>query len=143
MRDGQELITQVQNKIGLDAYHIYPDSRHFIPEAVLWGIASGCVIEFVKGFVDFKLIGESAKRTLLELSTRFRRKDSFEDFIKQHDITVSILHIIAVLPPTISNQDYDNGLRTLEAALIEFGLQPIPAKSRAAEIAKLIANRPV
>jgi hypothetical protein len=143
MRDGQELVTQVQNKIGLDAYHIYPDSRRFIPEAVLWGIASACVIEFIKGFVDFKLVGESAKRTLLELSSRFRRKDSFEDFVQQHDIKDITLHIIAVLPPTISDRAYDDGLRELETALIQFGLRPVPAKARATEIAKLIANRPM
>lgn len=47
MLTADELIARVQDQIGIDAYVIYPDSHRLIPDTVLWGFASACVLEFV------------------------------------------------------------------------------------------------
>ena len=64
------VIEEVEQELGIDAYHIYPGSRRMIPDAVAWGVAAACIIEFIKGMVDFKRLGEGTRFQLDELVRR-------------------------------------------------------------------------
>ena len=136
-----ELIAEVGDEIGIEAYRIYPNSRRLIPEPVLWGIASACVIEFVKGLVDFKGLGEATKSRLLELSRRFRERDSLESFVEHNDLTEPIRLALSALPKKITDEDYEKGRGELEAALRLFGLPSASAQAHAAAIAEHIRKR--
>jgi hypothetical protein len=67
MDGNHDLISQVRDEIGLDAYYLYPDTRRAIPDPVIWGFASACVLKFVEGLgIDFKVFGEQTKILLLD-----------------------------------------------------------------------------
>jgi len=138
MMDAQGIVDQVQSEIGLDAYHIYPDSRRFIPEVVLWGIASACVIEFVKGFVDFKKLGEDARSKLNELLRRWKQKDDFEKFVESEYLEVIVYRAIETIPPRLSDAKIDAAREELVLALVEFGLSHDAARRQAGKISEVV-----
>ena len=86
MRDANEIIASVRDVVGFDAYHMYPDTKRAIPDPVLWGFASACLLEFVKGFVDFKKLGETVRAKLESLLTHWREKRSFEDYVQSEGL---------------------------------------------------------
>jgi len=136
--DASEIIDQVQTEMGLDAYHIYPDSRRFIPETVLWGIAAACVIEFIKGIIDFKSLGEQARGKLDELVTRWKKKEDFERFVTDKELKSIVAKAIDKLPAKMTDADEAQARDRLAKALLEFGLPADAANSKAASISVLL-----
>lgn len=140
MRDGLSTLEQARDAIGLDAYRLYPDSRRLIPEAVALSVAAACISEFIKGFVDFKSLGERANQVLTELIRRWRTKDRFEEFVTEHDPTAVVTLAIQHLPLALPAPEAAEAQRRLQEGLEEFGLSASKAADRAAEIAKIIAK---
>jgi hypothetical protein len=138
--DAADMIASVCDEIGLDAYHIYPSSKRSIPDAVLWGFASACLLEFVKGFVDFKSLGEAVRSKLDGLLQHWRDKEDFEDYLKSEGIERAVLVAVEAIPKTISTSQRMLALKNLEDALVEIGLSREAAGKHAARIDEIVAT---
>jgi hypothetical protein len=134
------MIDSVQNEIGLDAYHIYPTSRRSIPDAVLWGFASACLLEFIKGFVDFKSLGESIRSRLEGLLQHWRDKRDFEEYVRSEGLDKAVYAAVDAIPRTITPTQRSAAIKRLEDALVEVGLQREMAFEHAARIAEVVAS---
>ena len=116
----EELIADVKDQIGLDAYHIYPESRRMIPDAVLWAFASACILEFVKAFVDLKGLGEATRNRIGRLLAKWKAKNL--DDVAVDDLASDVAEAIAALPRKASPAEREAGILRLQAALLELGL---------------------
>jgi hypothetical protein len=129
----EELIADVQDQIGLDAYHLYPSSRRLIPEAVLWGFASACILDFVKAFVDLKGLGEAARGRIGRLLAGWKAK-SLDD-VEADNLAADVAEAIGAMPPEVTPAEREAGTLRLRAALLELGLPSDEAKRHAESIA--------
>lgn len=138
MRDGSVLIEKTQDILGLEAYRIFPDSRRFIPDVIVASVAAACLGEFIKGFVNFKKLGEGARAKFDELIRRWRAKDDFERYAKQEDAVELVSKAIATIPEKLPS--LVQAQARLQAALEEFGLSKAAAEEHAKRIAQLLEN---
>jgi hypothetical protein len=129
MDGSHDLISQVRDEIGLDAYYLYPDTRRMIPDPVIWGFASACVLKFAEGLgIDFKQFGEQTKCLLSGLVDRIFRKQDFEPFVENEQLPAGVALAIVAIPERIDEHKRAEGVRRLEAALTELGM-PAPTAS--------------
>lgn len=138
--DATELIESVRDEIGLDAYHIYPTSKRAIPDAVLWGFASACMLEFIKGFVDFKSLGEAIRSRLEGLLQHWRDKHDFEEYVRSEGLDKAVLTAADAIPRTITPAQRTAAVKTLEDALVEVGLPRDTASKHAARIGDIVVS---
>lgn len=128
-----DLITAVQDQLGPDAYNIYPDSRRLIPDAVLWGIAAACVIEFLKGFGAFNELGKQSRERLDELVRRWKTRKDLEPYVQTLNLTLRD-DVASVIDSAAKQSHAPTGRpaarQALTEALIEFGLHPIQLANR-------------
>lgn len=71
--DFSELRAEIIFEIGPDAYSQYDQERYAIPEIVLHILADACIIEFIKGFVDFEALGKGVRAKLEQFIEAFRQ----------------------------------------------------------------------
>lgn len=133
------MIDSVRDEIGLDAYHIYPTSRRSIPDTVLWGFASACVLEFIKGFVDFKSLGEAVRSRLDGLLQHWRNKQDFEDYVRSEGLDKAVYAAVEAIPHIVTPTQRSAATKRLEDALVGLGLQRETASEHAARIADVVA----
>ena len=138
--EGSDLLEQIKFRIGLDAYHIYPDSRHAIPDAVLWGFASACLLEFAKTFVDFKGLGEGLRKKADALLVSWFGKKDFPEMVSTIDHSELANKIISLLPAEFEDSLLMAATVDLAAALERLGVKPVAAQRHAAAIAQKIAT---
>ncbi len=140
MEQSMRIIDQVTDELGLDAYHIYPDSRRLIPDAVLWAVASACVIEFLKSFLDLKTLGEQARKQLLELTRRWRERDDLEGYLKTEGLDASVRLALEAARPRLTETEENEAVRALEGSLVQFGIDKHAAHEHAARIARIVLS---
>jgi hypothetical protein len=138
--DSADIVESVREEIGLDAYHMYPGSRRAIPDAVLWGFASACLLEFVKGFVDFKSLGEAIRGQLEGLLRHWRDEQDFEDYVRSEGLDRAVLAATAAIPGQITSVQRSSGIRALEDALVEIGLPRETASKHANRIDEIVMS---
>ena len=98
-----DLIQDIQDQIGIDAYHIIPEQRRLIPEAVLWGFASACLLGFLRGLVDIKSMGETLRQRIENFLSAWRSKAGFEVAVADPELPRSVEQVrIYINPLTIS-----------------------------------------
>jgi hypothetical protein len=140
MPDGRAVLENAKDTLGLDAYLLYPESRRLIPETVLWGLAAACVGEFIKGFIDFKSLGETARAALTELLRKWRDKREFESYVLSSRPEPLLLAALKTLPSSIPVESCEKALADLTDSLECFGLNKPEAQSRATQIADVIVD---
>jgi hypothetical protein len=133
------ITTSVADELGLDVYRLYPDTRRLIPDTVVWGLASGCIAQFLAGFVDFNGLGKEVRAKLDELIRRWRQKDDFERYIETSAPTEAVAVVVQAAMGCASPANIRSGQQKLEQAMIEFGFDPETARIRSERIAKAIA----
>ena len=101
----EEIISLVEQEIGIDAYHMYPDTRHAIPDTVLWGFASACILEFSKGFIDFKKLGESVRTNVNLLLKAWKLKENFDTRLSIKGMEEDVLTAIDSIRVSIRDED--------------------------------------
>ena len=143
MSKTDELIGSVQDQLGPDAYNIYPDSRRLIPDAVLWGIAAACLIEFLKGLGGFNDLGKQARERLEEMIRRWKTHKDFEPYVQT--LSLELRADVADALSSITNKEYsrkeyDDSRVALTESLIQFGLHPKTAQQHAGVISDLVLD---
>ena len=141
MNTDDALIGAIVDELGLDVYHLYPDSKRLIPDTVIWGIASACLIEFLKGLGGFNTLGQQAKDKLNELLRRWRTRDAFEPFIQTLNLQEPIaneLQDIRKTPPL--SDKFEQARQSLVDAFIQFGLNRDDANEHAVRISELVSQ---
>jgi len=134
------VIVVVEEQINLDAYHMYPDSKRLIPEMVVWGFASACLLEFVKGLVDFNQLGKGIRTKVEGLLKAWREKHDFEDYLKSEGIEAAVLATIEACPSEITAAQRQDAVERVASALIDLGLPAKKARQHAEQVAKAIAE---
>jgi hypothetical protein len=140
MPDGRTVLENAKDTLGMDAFLLYPESRRLIPEAVLWGLAGACVGEFIKGFIDFKSLGETARAALNELLRKWRDKREFESYVVSSPPELLLLSALNTLPSMIPVESCQKALVDLTDSLECFGLDKAEAQNRATQIADVIVD---
>ena len=136
--DTSGLLTDIRDELGHDVYYFYPDSKHHIPDTVIWGFVSACILEFLKGSVDLNSLGKTTRESIKEILERWRSRQAFEPYIQTlnlNHVLTETLEMTATLP---SGVDITTGEAKLREALSDFGMEPEVALEHAKAISKLI-----
>jgi hypothetical protein len=141
--DARRLIVSAENAIGTDAYLVYPNNLRQIPEVVIWGFASACVLEFVKAFVDLKGIGEAARELVAGLLIRLKERSSFEEYCRTEGLDAAVLSAIATIPERIDEKQFEVGLLGLKSVLTQLGLPENEAATLSGKIGDAIRTHSV
>jgi len=80
--EAADQLTDIRDQLGHDVYYFYPDSRHHIPDTVLWGFVSACLLEFLYGFIDLNRLGKTTRESVQELLERWRSRQEFGPWIQ-------------------------------------------------------------
>jgi hypothetical protein len=134
----ERLLNEVADELGHDVYYVYPDSKRLIPDAVMWAVVVACIVQFLKGFVDFERLGESARTAIAELLDRWRSKKDLEPWIQGADLHRLVLEAFESRPASVTDADLDRGQACLKQALPEFGMDENLAEEHARAIRALM-----
>jgi hypothetical protein len=135
------LLEDVKDELGLEAYHIYPDSKRWIPDQVLWAIAGACIVEFCfKGLIDLKALGEKTRQAALALVEAWHERTTFEARIQTLDINGIVREVGTAVPSrVVTSGNLDASEKELADSLRAFGLTETAAALHAAAIRKIVA----
>jgi hypothetical protein len=136
--DTATLLTGVRDELGHDVYYFYPDSRHHIPDTVIWGFASACILEFLKGFIDLNRMGKSAREATQELLSRWRSRQEPDPWIQTLNLRDVITEALEQPAAPLSSEDLCKGETALRQALSDFGMDPKVAAEHAKAISSVI-----
>ncbi|WP_166300738.1 hypothetical protein [Bradyrhizobium sp. 2S1] len=138
--DAEELLTQAKRAVGQNAYVMYPPTkRPLIPEAVVWGFASACLLEFVKPFFDFKGLGEVANKHVTGLLQAWRDKASFEEHCRTEGVDAAVLAALEAVPNNVTSDQSKKGVENLTSALKQIGVNEQDAAVLADKIKNAVA----
>jgi hypothetical protein len=98
------LIEDIADVLGHDVYYIYPDSLHAIPPEIISGIAVGCLVEFLNGFIDFKRLGQSTRQAIIDLLSRWRSSRELDQLILTLDLRNVASEALAIVPQDVSTR---------------------------------------
>jgi hypothetical protein len=132
------LLQDISDVLGHDVYYIYPDSLHFIPPEIISGIAVGCLLEFLNGFLGFKDLGRTARREIIELLSRWRSSRDLEPLIQTLDLQKVASEALAMVPEDVNALQLNAGQAALKQALVEFGMDAGLADEHSQGIRKVI-----
>ncbi|HUI77040.1 MAG TPA: hypothetical protein VLY24_03970 [Bryobacteraceae bacterium] len=132
------LLEDIADSLGHDVYYIYPDSLHSIPPEIVNGIAVGCVLEFLNGFVDFKSLGVKARQAIGDVLKGWRSSRDLEPLIQTLNLQNVASDALALAPPVVSAPQMDDGQMALKQALLEFGMDESVADEHSKAIRQLV-----
>lgn len=138
MADPFDVLQETRDALGIEPYRIYPRSRRLIPEAVLWGFASACILEFVKGLVDFKKLGEASRAKVEQCLRAWRAPETFEQLVADSPPDALATSALALLPASLDEAAITRATQDLSAALQGFGIPSTAAAECADRIAKAV-----
>lgn len=139
--DDADLIGAVRDQIGLDAYHLYPDTRRLIPDAVFWGIAIACLTEYFKGLGGFETLGKATRRKAASILKAWKEKRDFEHVVQGEEFESIVSEGIRLVPQRIAKGREVHARARLRQSLVEFGLGDDEAGELSRQIAELVAAR--
>jgi hypothetical protein len=137
-KNASVLLRDIADVLGHDVYYIYPDSFHAIPPEIISGIAVGCLLEFLNGFLGFKELGRATRREILDLLDRWRSSRDLEPLIQTLDLQVVASEALAMAPGDASKRQLDDGQTALKQALINFGMDEGLADEHSKGIRELV-----
>lgn len=140
MPSATELVENVRHKIGIDAYRYYSDSKHAITETVLVGIATACILQYLRGYVDFEKIGKQNSARVKAMIENWRKRSGLERVSDKKLIRASMAAALEMIPPIPTPDERASATTLLEEALREFGLPEKLAHERAKEIDALVQD---
>lgn len=136
--DTAKLLAGVRDELAHDVYYFFPDSRHHIPDTVVWAFVSACILEFVKGFADFSGLGKATRKAAEELLESWRSKREPEPWIQTLNLNNVIAEVLQQPASPLRSADLTKGEAALRLALSDFGLEPEVAAEHAKAISTLM-----
>jgi hypothetical protein len=139
-RDPDLIIIGVQDCIGLDAYHAYPDEKRSIAADILTHIAQACVLDFIFALTGLNRLPDNVREKASAAIDGWKRKRGMEEFARAERIDIVVAEAIASLPQEPSSESRAAARRHLEASLKEFGLNEANAKRKARLIEDIVLD---
>jgi hypothetical protein len=137
-QDAANLLNDIRDELGTDVYYFYPDTRHQIPDTVIWGFVSACILEFLKGFIDLNGLGKTTREAARELLKRWRSRQEPEPWIQTLNLHDVIAEALQQPPTPVSAADLSKGEAALRQALCDLGMEPHVAAEHAKAISSLM-----
>jgi hypothetical protein len=132
------LLEDIADVLGHDVYYIYPDSLHAIPPDIISAIAVGCLLEFLKGFVDFNRLGQATRQAIGDLLSNWRSSGDLEPLILTLDLQNTAAQALAIVPQDVNAHRMDEGQTALKQSLLKFGMDDGLADEHSKAIRQLV-----
>lgn len=140
MDQTQPLLDDIRDELSTDIYYIYEDERHFLLETVAGAIAMACLIDYVKGLLSPKELGEQHHQYLKEFVERTRKNEIIS--IKSEMDRLENETRELTLPPLLelTEERETTAIEGLRNALEQMGMPVERAKLHAQNIAASVRS---
>jgi hypothetical protein len=98
------------------------------------------LLEFIKGFVDFKSLGEAVRSQVEGLLRHWRDKQDFEEYVRSEGLEKAVLTAAGAIPLMITPAQHAAAVKALEDALVGVGLPRDTASKHAVHIGVIVAS---
>jgi hypothetical protein len=138
MNDIQPLVDEIRDELSTDVYYAYKDKRHFFLEALATAVATACLIEYVKGLVNPRDIGEKHRGYLKDLVERLREGDMISIKAEMDTLDKTANDLMKSAPSQLTPANEKAALESLQAALVQIGMPAVQAELHSQSIAQLV-----
>jgi hypothetical protein len=130
--DAHQLIANIVDELGMDAYHLYPDSRRLIGEAELAAIAVACIVAYCKGFFNLEVLGTKSREYLLGVLGLLQDKQPDSQPVRIEPVIELLENAGAPIQMP--------AIESLKRSMIQFGMTETLANEHAENVAALIQS---
>ena len=138
MSEIQPLLDDVRDELGTDIYYVYKDERHFLLESIAVAIATACLVEYVKGLLDPRGMGESHRQYLKELVEQVRGGNMISIKAEMDALDKEADALMKAARPEIAAEREKAAIENLQAALIQIGVPSTQAELHSKGVAALV-----
>ena len=138
MNDIQPLVDGIRDELSTDVYYAYKDKRHFFLEALATAVATACLIEYVKGLLDPRGLGEKHREYLKDLVELLRDEDMISIRAEMDTLDKTANDLMKSASNQLTPANEKAALESLQTALVQIGMPATQAELHSQNIAQLV-----
>jgi hypothetical protein len=138
MSEIQPILDDIRDELGTDIYYVYRDERHFLLESLAVAVATACLIEYVKGLLAPRELGERHRQHLKEFVQEVRGGDMISIKAEMDALDKEARALLKAAPSEITAEREKAAIENLQTALIQFGMPSTQAEVHSKSVAALV-----
>lgn len=138
MSQFQNVLEEIRDELSTDIYYIYKDKRHFLLEAIAAAVAMACLIEYFKGLLGPKEIGEAHRQYVKEFVDLVRNDKIISIKAEMDVLEQEAIELGTVACSNLTDENEKAAIQQLEVALKQIGMPSVQAETHSKNIAALV-----